>query len=701
VADDRNDKPSGPLEQNVGGGKDVLFGWLVGRAAADLGLAEAIAASEAQRAEQIKRLEETLLAQIQELQRQQDSSSPLPVPAVELSNLHGQIQSLTHRLVTLEESSQQTSRTGDFPKAEIAVLTNQIIDQRSRLDDRCLRFEQLATTLGAKVRDLEQQLNSSPQTAAVSSSAIADLQGNLQNLAERITCIEAASTPTVAAAERDTERARWTTEIDERTAARIRELGDEIREKLKSVVNFKSDLEASKSEAGALGVRIVEIERDLRQVATELRAELSAQRVAMGADQRQQQASEGLAKELDGRLSKRMDDLEIALEEKLQCVGAHRSELATVQAQMRSLSQQVIDLAGYRENDTALAAAQAQWANEHEQSVVSRLGAFADTLSEQQRVNERRGAELDSLKGELRVLLERMGKMEFAAQQAQSGTSAEVRRGEETANRLEVNFAAFKKDLIEQLQNLKTPQALVQSLEKSISLKFQELQKQIGDTQKHGEGQDEQLRELGRDLQILAQRLANTESASQRTHALMVNESEQTAQLREGLRAEVDSLQAQLSRAPWSNAAGQDIEENLNTKIQELENQLAQKLSMLDYRDTEFRELKTRVHSLSQGSPRVGTTLPQSASVQPAAPSAVIPMDINALRARRDELLGANSPSGEHTLGGASAESQGDTLSSGGANKDHMRQLQERISADIERARAELREKSGRWKVRR
>jgi hypothetical protein len=64
-------------------------------------------------------------------------------------------------------------------------------------------------------------------------------------------------------------------------------------------------------------------------------------------------------------------------------------------------------------------------------------------------------------------------------------------------------------------------------------------------------------------------------------------------------------------------------------------------------------------------------------------------------------MVGASSQIAEHASGGAPAELQGDAAMSGGANKDHMRQLQERISADIERARAELREKSGRWKVRR
>ena len=703
MADDRNDNPSSAQAQHLGGGKDVLFGWLVRRAAADLGLAEAIAASEAQRAEQIKQLEETLLAQVQELRGQQSGASSSALPGTELGDIHEKIQSLTHRLGSLEESSQHAGQAGGVLKAEIATLTNQITDQRAQVDEHYLRFERLAATLGAKVRDLEQQLSSRPQVAEISSSEIGELHSRLQNLAERISHIESASNPSAAAAERDAERARWTAEIDERTAARIRELGDEIREKLKSFVSLKSDLETSKTEGGALGSRIAEVEHDVRQVATELNAELSAQRAAMGAAQSRQHASEGFLKDLDDTLSKRMGDLEVAVREKLQGVDAHRSELVAVQAQVFSLSQQVADLASRSENDAAQATAQAQWAKDHEQTVAARLGAFADRLNEQQRGSESRSAELGSVRLELRALVERMGKMEFAAQQVHSATSAETRRGEQTANRLTADFTALKAELAEQVQNLMTPQALIQGFERTISLKFQEIQKQIGDTQKHSESRDEQLRELGRDLQTLAQRLANAESVSHHTRALMVNESEQTAQLRDGLRAEIDSFQAQLSRSPWSDAAGQNIEENLNIKIRELESELAQKMRLLDYRDAEFRELKTQVQSLSQGLPRVGAALPlsQSPDVHPAVPSVVIPMDINALRARREELVGAISQPAEHASGGAPAELQGDALASGGVNKDHMRQLQERISADIERARAELREKSGRWKVRR
>jgi hypothetical protein len=94
VADDKNDQPLGSQTIGAANGKDVLYGWLVGRAAADLGLAQAIAASEAQRAEQIKRLEEALLGQMRELQNSKATVSGSFVDGAEVDRLKDQFQQL-------------------------------------------------------------------------------------------------------------------------------------------------------------------------------------------------------------------------------------------------------------------------------------------------------------------------------------------------------------------------------------------------------------------------------------------------------------------------------------------------------------------------------------------------------------------------------------------------------------------------------
>ena len=60
-----------PLEKHLSVGNELLYGWLVGRAAADLGLAQALASSDAHYGERIKRMEESLVTQIQELKNNQ------------------------------------------------------------------------------------------------------------------------------------------------------------------------------------------------------------------------------------------------------------------------------------------------------------------------------------------------------------------------------------------------------------------------------------------------------------------------------------------------------------------------------------------------------------------------------------------------------------------------------------------------------
>src|SRR6266508_1116224 len=85
-----------------------------------------------------------------------------------------------------------------------------------------------------------------------------------------------------------------------------------------------------------------------------------------------------------------------------------------------------------------------------------------------------------------------------------------------------------------------------------------------------------------------------------RTHALMVNESEQATQVQEGLRTELAGLRTQLSEGQSMGAVIQSVEDNLTVKLRELQSQFAQKMLEADRRDAEFREIKVQLQSLAQ-----------------------------------------------------------------------------------------------------
>ena len=108
---------------NAGASKDVLFGWLVGRAAADLGLAQALAASESAARGQIQTVggwftgrrsgaAELAGARLCGAARQND----------ELEQLKAAMQSIFERMGGLESLAQQFTQAPELLKHEVARL---------------------------------------------------------------------------------------------------------------------------------------------------------------------------------------------------------------------------------------------------------------------------------------------------------------------------------------------------------------------------------------------------------------------------------------------------------------------------------------------------------------------------------------------------------------------------------------------------
>ncbi len=589
MADDSSDKSSGTQEPVLGSSQDMLFGWLVRRASADLGLAEAIAAGEARRTEQLRRLEETLLAKVQELQPQPRAAAP----AGEVEELKGELEGVAARVGLLESTLQQARQVNESLNAEIAKIGDRLGEQQSRIETRYAGVETTAETIVAKIRELQQRMSAQPPMTENITSAIGELQNRVQSLTEHMARFEPAD-PSRGAAEREAERARWMVESDERTAFRIRELGDEIREKLRALPPRQADLQTGRSESAALGERIGAVESGMRQLSSELKTELNAQRLALSAEQGRRHAGENFVEELEQRLGARLSNLETAVQEKLPGVEAQRAE--------------------------------------------------------------------------------------------------------KTAQDLMADFAALKAGLGDYGQALKTAQSLMESLETTIGRQFQELRDQLAQTRHGAEVRDEQLRETARKMDVMAERLAEAEAIAHRTHTLMVNESEQDAERRERLKIELDELRAQLTHGPATDAIVRAIEEKLNLKMGEWESRLAQRFRLLEYRDAELRELKTQVQNLGDGLSRTGEL---NISAAPAHGRG-IPVAGDALRTGREGRFVMSNSFEEGADGGAPADLSGGVSPGGGVaggNREQLYQLQERISADIERARAQLREKSGRWKA--
>jgi hypothetical protein len=399
-----------------------------------------------------------------------------------------------------------------------------------------------------------------------------------------------------------------------------------------------------------------------------------------------------------------MEDVEGHVRGKLNYIDAQMNFLGPLRTQMASLSAKILALEGRPENDSAKELKNSEWAKKIENDIAARLGDFDAKLTENLGATEGRRADLDQLKSVIRALEERLGQLEATHQDPQIA-AAEVRRTQQLASTLGTELALLKADLNRKESGLQQVGMRIDAFEGTLEDKLQEMQNRLLREHQAFESRDRQLQELKNDIENLIRRVTETESAAHQTHALVVIENEQAHQFRDALRAELETLKVQSKDQQLRDSVVQRIEENLNIKISELQHQLGQRTRLFDHRDVEFRELKAQIRSLSEKIVEVDAAQPLSGTdSKPTHESAALPADLSISRPLGVEpsiVANRADEGGPNVVPRVTPSTDTPVDHLFPANKEQLKQLQERMSAEIERARAELREKSSRWKVRR
>lgn len=630
MADGENDKPSNSASNTLGSSKDLLFGWLVGRAAADLGLAQALAASEAQRIEQFKRLEESLLAQIRELQNQPNVGTDADLFAAELHTTKTQFENVSERLGRLEIITQQTVQSRDQFKAEAVLLQGEIDRQKDLLRAQQERFQDVEQGFGAKLHDLAQQIRSQPENSNRTDTNLEDLRLELRSMAEQVARTESTTQQL---------KAQWSNEI-ERAASNVKNSNAALRAELfEQVQTLQTAVPAVSNIQDNFERRFVELRDELGEDAARIDVEV-----------------QGL-----------------------------RTELQSVMQRLESLS-----LAGTPQVD--LDVERERWQKEGDEIVDARLRRLTEEITEKLREIAGDKVDRESFQMELGALAERIARTEQANQQ--------------TAASLKHELSVIQAGLSQQQRQQQLTEAVLKGVEETLQSKFAEIQNYLVQQQGSLHIREDSSIALKAEIQSLTQKMAAVESTAHRAHAFMVNESQQTAELRDGFRADLAGLRARLDERPSLDAVVERIENNLDAKARELQNQLAQTMLAVDRRENELRDFAAQLQTVNQKITQleIVSRATQSGGSNQNKESAMTPVDLTALRpgaGDRRGLIAAKIGSASfaaHGIANESGASEGNSLASG---KDQISQLHERISADIERARAELREKSGRWKVRR
>ena len=522
MTDDGTDKVSNAQPGNAGASKDVLFGWLVGRAAADLGLAQALAASEAQHADKFKQLEASLLAQIQELQNSPNAPFGAAHQSDELEQLKAAMQSIFERMGGLESLAQQFTQAPELLKHEVARLQAGLGERQSLVETQYSRFEKVASDLVARVEQLENQEPAKPEGLDHAISEIVDLKLALQSLTDHIARVDLA-----------------TQTIQTHTVSEI-----ERTEKFAS--------EFIKEESAALKAEVFQRLRDYAP-------------------------TDAIVQRLDEQGQKRADELRDGIEQNTSSLarlaadqGALRSDLQRFSERLETMPMALaVDFATERDRLN----------HEMDDRVAVRLREFADAIRQEVSAVEELKVDRGHVDTEINSLADRMAHIEGAIEQATTGVRLEL--------------SSIKTELSQQQSQLQPAAALLQNVEETLRTKIAAIQDYLAHEQQSFRTRDLQQREFETQLQRLAQRLRETESTVQQTHALMINETAQAAQQREGLMTELITLRTQLGDVPARYAVMDRFEENLQAKFRDLQNQLAQNAATVDRRDSELRDLES------------------------------------------------------------------------------------------------------------
>jgi hypothetical protein len=608
VADDKNDQPLGSQTIGAANGKDVLYGWLVGRAAADLGLAQAIAASEAQRAEQIKRLEDALLGQMRELQKSQATVSGSSVDGAEIDRLKDQVR--------------QTGERQNFLEAQQITIG------------------QIEAQLATKINELQANIE---HPASFANAEVDALRADMAALTQRLAQAEASAACESAGAD-----------------------GRLAEEHMALVVREHTE---------ALRTQLFERLEEQTAVASELKA-------------------------LEASFQKKLDALQQEIREKAALLRLRDGELSDLRIQLAGVTQRLDQAPPPPEtNASEREAERALWQRDLDERLTARLRELGDEIRGKLHGITSAKVDQEQFRSENLALTARVAQLEQRYPEADSAAAAQAAEAHQAALALRGEIAALKAALLEQ-QRAQPSDSLNRDVEEKLRGQILELRDQFGQNQRAFLESENQVKELRGDIQSLMQRQIQSESLAQQTHALVTQES---AQIRSGLRADLAAIEAQLNERRARDAARQGVEETLNLRLRELHDQLAQGTLAHDQRDRELGDLKNQVNLLAQQIGQIG----QAASLSPLS--------------RRDPLTASSAvaASSDITPGLQPAESRpaaavggADTLPNlfqpvapvNGNTPDQSKisamDLHDRLSAEIERKRAELREKSGRWKVR-
>jgi len=359
--DQRPDNPFAPREDQTGKGKEMLVGWLVGKAGVDFGVAQALAASDAQAAEQLKRLEETLVARIGEPQKERKVGSEIPEGYVhELSALQTELQGFARRMSLVEAAEQQTDRFGGQLRGEIAALKAELVEQQGRLQPADSVIRGIEAAHNAKIQALQDQITMGQERLEARGVRFSGIETELQGLGGRLAEAESAAQQLRTWVKSETESAGKLNEELKTDVAALRGQFHDRRDKDRAIEEIEV----------ALGAKIEEFKNNVGQQLRDLEG-------------REGERADWI-KALDQGFGARMTELENQFSEKLRALDGGREESGQLRSELSVLADRIARQELTTRQAQAFAANEAQGTQQLVHSLKAEMTGLRADLNEQQ-----------------------------------------------------------------------------------------------------------------------------------------------------------------------------------------------------------------------------------------------------------------------------------------------------------------------------
>ncbi|TMA98706.1 MAG: hypothetical protein E6J74_00180 [Deltaproteobacteria bacterium] len=476
-----------------------------------------------------------------------------------LARRNEEIKSLKIQVDSLAE---QLSKVGSAKERAASLLQQKLRTEKEVLQASDSAIKEIEDSFKAKIESLEDQLHAKQELVGSRDREVEALTSEMASLNQRMAELGAAKEHTERLFQ---EAVRERADLLQSKDAGIKRLEEDLAEKLRrleSQLREKDELiHSGEAELNAFKNQLTELASSKEQAARTLQDDLR---------QKSELLDENAAaiNALEERFSTRIHTLESALSEKQELVEARDAELKELRSKTNTLSGELVELETSKDHATRLLHEDLRQKTELLQSKESAMKALEERLtgklrslenqvSQKQELLAARDTELDALMAKVSELTQKL---------------SELGAERERSDRL------LQEGLREKTALLQSKETSIGELEERLKGRVESLERQLMERQKLLEASGVELSELHTQMNVITERLNETETAKVYLEGLLhqqQSKADQALVSAAGLNGEAHDLDTLVSEREQLLKARDKLIQDLMTELKEKKTQLA------------------------------------------------------------------------------------------------------------------------------